>query len=201
MTYTREWDDIGLNLPGTRDSDEIDDASREAKVDLEERFSDIVKDVRADPWEAKPLNTVTRIHYSAGFHVSSMIETVTTVDIGFPYISPVLANGSLTILVPIPVPVGQILSKVRVRAKLYNAGSILVASVKRVDASGLSTQLGIASVTGVVNTTFTDFDTSTSPTLAGVDDVFYVNVDLQNPATPGVNISFLDVEVTLNTPT
>lgn len=52
MAYTRTWAQVN-NLLGSRDADEIDDASRETHTDLTERFSDIVYDVNADPWVLK----------------------------------------------------------------------------------------------------------------------------------------------------
>jgi hypothetical protein len=52
VAYTRTWTQV-LNLLGSRDADEIDDASREAKVDFTERFTDILYDVEADPWKVR----------------------------------------------------------------------------------------------------------------------------------------------------
>ena len=43
--YTRPWSEV-MNLSGSRDADEIDDAAREDKQDLTERLSDILEDVR-----------------------------------------------------------------------------------------------------------------------------------------------------------
>lgn len=50
--YTQVWSLVNFLL-GTRDADEIDDASRETHRDLTERFSDILFDVNADPWKVK----------------------------------------------------------------------------------------------------------------------------------------------------
>jgi len=52
MPYTQPWSLVNFLL-GTRDADEIDDASRETHRDLEERFSSILYDVNADPWKIK----------------------------------------------------------------------------------------------------------------------------------------------------
>ena len=53
MAYTTLWATI-LNLLGTRDADEIDDASREARAGLEERFNDIIwGGAASDPWKIK----------------------------------------------------------------------------------------------------------------------------------------------------
>jgi hypothetical protein len=52
MAYTRTWPEVNFLL-GTRDADEIDDASRETHLDLTERFSDILYDVNATPWKIK----------------------------------------------------------------------------------------------------------------------------------------------------
>ncbi len=52
MAYVYTWAQI-LNLLGSRDSDEIDDSSREAKAGFDERFRDILWDVEADPWQVK----------------------------------------------------------------------------------------------------------------------------------------------------
>lgn len=54
MAYTRDWDTEVLNTPpGSRDSDEIDDAIREFKVDINERLADMVYDPSADPVQIK----------------------------------------------------------------------------------------------------------------------------------------------------
>jgi hypothetical protein len=50
--YTQAWSLVNFLL-GTRDADEIDEASRETHRDLEERFKDILYDVEADPWKIK----------------------------------------------------------------------------------------------------------------------------------------------------
>jgi hypothetical protein len=50
--YTQLWPLVNFLL-GTRDADEIDEASRETHRDLEERFKDILYDVEADPWKIK----------------------------------------------------------------------------------------------------------------------------------------------------
>lgn len=104
MAYTRPWADVN-NLPGTRDADEIDDASRETHTDLEERFADIVQDVTADPWVLKVPGTGVDQSYSIRIPAAGgMIVSGLQFDPALGSVKPLTAGGSGTWVCCIQVP-------------------------------------------------------------------------------------------------
>lgn len=195
MAYTRAWVEV-LRLLGARDADEIDDASRETKVDLEERFTDILVDPAADPWRLKLPVDVKRLHFSQAFHVSSQIESLQTVNLLGYWITPLLANGGVLLQMALPIPVEGQLSLVRYRVRTLDATAAFTGKVFKVDSTGIGVQIGYKQVTGVVTTDFQDYDGLVTPTICGAGDVFYSEMTLQNPVGTGSMVYFLDLELT-----
>lgn len=116
MAYTREWAQV-MNLLGSRDADEIDDASREAKVDLDERFRDVIQDVDAFPWKLKiPGVDVNQklwmdIHPVSGYGVGGVtLGAVSANPSRYVFLTPAFINGQW--YVPVNLPRGSIVTDV-----------------------------------------------------------------------------------------
>src|SRR4051812_5094259 len=116
MPYTRTWAQVNALL-GSRDADEIDDASRETHVDLTERFGDILKDVTADPWEldVPQPGLITRYPWHSGYVKLTGPSTLPL--LGPNYISPSSLGDTAKIWLPVPVALGYRLKKVSFRWK------------------------------------------------------------------------------------
>ena len=115
MSPTRDWATQFLGTPlGSRDSDEIDDAIRELKVDLNERLPGIVKDVNAFPWQPNIVPGLVTQIIRYPWHIG-WIQTSGTVVYGPNYVS--IADAGLTskVWMPVPVLVGFRITKIAFR--------------------------------------------------------------------------------------
>lgn len=187
MAYTRPWSQV-LNLLGSRDADEIDDASREAHTDLTERFSDILEDVNADPWKIKGVAFTQRFHWSTGY-----LGTPTSGAIGIGnFVNPNASGASMTVYMPIQVPIGMKLVEVKFRWKLTGAGASAHADVQKNLSSASVSIIANANASG---TSWTDFSTGTLSEACSAGESFFATVSLTNGT--GTFAEFMDMEVTV----
>lgn len=187
MAYTRDWATEVIGTPlGSRDSDEIDDSIREFKVDLDERFADIVKDPAADPWEAKPLASQIRYPWSLGYAVS----VSGTLGVGS-QVNPVGASAAAVVYVPVIVPVGMRLVDVKFRLNVAS-GAAANGTVTKTDVTGAISFVGAPAV--AVGAGWIDVSIGAVSELCAAGSSFLATVTLNNS---GGTASFMDMEVTL----
>lgn len=143
MAYTRVWADVN-NLLGTRDSDEIDDASRETHVDLTERLTDILFDVAADPWKVKIPGVSGDGSQNHLVHpVAGNVFGNVGMDVSIARsVQPLAVGNSGTWAGPIAVPRGSTLKSVVFHVVRSTAGAAVVCRVIKVDDSGTPTTVG-----------------------------------------------------------
>lgn len=190
MPYTRTWDEVN-NLPGSRDADEIDDASRETHLDLTERFDDIIKGgAAADPWVLKTTGLISRYSWAIGTPAppSSGLMSVGSA------VGPNDPGAAQTIFVPIIVPKGSKLLQVSFRLRLSGAGASAVATVYKLFADGSTAVVGTPASPG--GTIWTDALVGPVLETAGDGESFMAFVTLEN-GTLGTFARFGTFEVTL----
>jgi hypothetical protein len=135
MAYTRDWATEVLGRPlGSRDSDEIDDAMREFRVDLNERLTDILQDPAAFPWVLKIPGTGVDQSYNiripaAGGHIVSGL----VFDPALGGVKPTSAGGSGKWVCSLQVP-RTIHVKAAVFSALRASPGIVTAKIVRVSA-------------------------------------------------------------------
>lgn len=155
MAYTRTWAEV-MMLLGTRDSDEIDDAVREARFDLMERFADILYDVEADPWKIKIPGVNSDgtqshlIHPISGVvfdNVGMNVDTARSVQ-------PLAVGNSGTWAGPIPVPRGSVIKAIAFRVRRTTVGATVICRLIEVDIDGVRTVISndAAPVAGAAQT-------------------------------------------------
>lgn len=146
MAYTRVWDTEVLGTPpGSRDSDEIDDAIREFKVDVSERLADLVFDINADPLVLKTPGVA--IDGSVTF-VRSAVPCVSGPNavVRGPYqVNPGAAGASAEIYFPIDAQQGSTLRAFSIDGYRTVAGASVQASLIEVD-KALQTSTALATV-------------------------------------------------------
>lgn len=145
MTYTRPWSD---SVPlGTLDADEIDDAMRDFRLDIHERCNTIMGadgDFANDPAIPYSMTTmhasITALNTATGavttgermipWYEGKIIATAGTVTQTQQYVDLTGASASLTLLVPMTLPVGVTLTGFRARVLFQNSGHTVSATFK-----------------------------------------------------------------------
>lgn len=155
MPYTRAWNPAGMLL-GSRDADEIDNATRDFARDLDERFTDILVDPAADPWQLKANATKHVMHWSAAHIQLRGATTDWPTQSAQRAIPPGVSEGFFAYF-PIVAPKGSNLTELSVKCLRTTAPAILNTTFAKIDAAG----------------TVTIIDTVNPPTDAGVQDAAY----------------------------
>lgn len=145
MTYTRTWSEVN-NLLGSRDADEIDDASRETHVDLTERFADIVQDVNANPWKLKlpglnpvdgtqsnpiPLTSGKMFGTTLEMIIADMAIQPTAISVGNSWVGEIIA------------PYGSVIKAIQARVLRTTAGATVSMKFRTVDSTGVNTDVSV----------------------------------------------------------
>jgi len=141
MTYTRTWDQV-LNVPGTRDADEIDNAFRETHTDLTERFAALVQDVNADPWV--PFSGALGFHRIHAWGGNATGFAVYDPTLGA--VTPDAAGHTGLWLASLPMLRGLHLKS----ATFYIYGPNITASVKRVNSATAEAPSIVASASSAI---------------------------------------------------
>lgn len=148
MAYLRPWDEV-FNLLGSRDADEIDDASREGHFDLTQRFDDIIEGgAQADPWRLKQssLSGDGNAKYLVAAE-TAVVDSVTEATRGPAYIHPKLANQGILVYFPITYVPGGTLIAWEIRGFRTTAAASVTAHLERTDIlAGTSVGLQIMSL-------------------------------------------------------
>jgi len=147
MAYTRTWAEV-LNLLGSRDSDEIDDASREAHVDFTERLSDILYDVNADPWVVRVpgVNIDGTVTHRMAAYASVLGTGTATRAPGS--VHPASASGSCELIFPVNGPQGSKVRAFNITGYRTIVGASVQAELWEIDTStGAATNLAAVSLT------------------------------------------------------
>lgn len=148
MAYTRVWAQV-LNLLGARDSDEIDDASREAHLDFQERFSDILYDVVGDPWKVRIPGVAVDGIQSVRIPATPAVATLGTPTRNNFDVQPggTGAPNAIGLAIPIIVPIDSTLISVEVVGYRTAAGATVQLSVAQLDyTTELFTSLSVVSL-------------------------------------------------------
>lgn len=180
-----------MNLPGSRDSDEIDDENREGHVDFTERFDDIIQGgAAADPWVLKGSSLTARYHWSIGFP-----GTPSTGALGIGNsISPQANGAAVSVTVPIIVPKNSKLIGVKFRLQATGAGASASATVFKHDSTGAPSAVGSVANAAIAGT-WSDYNIGTVAETALNGVSFYAVVNLANGT--GTFGKFMDFEVSL----
>lgn len=189
MAYTRPWDQV-MNLPGSRDADEIDDENREGHVDFTERFNDIIQGgAAADPWKLVGSFLVTRYLWSIGTP-----GTVSSGTLGVgSAVGPNADGASVAIHVPVIVPLGAKLAGVKFQVNASGAGTAIQASVYKVFANG--SVIGLGTPASPVGTGWQSINVGAISDVAADGDSYLATVLLTNGT--GTFARFGSFEVTL----
>lgn len=200
MAYTRDWDTEVLNTPpGTRDSDEIDDAIREFKVDLDERLRDMVWDLADDPVQVKvPGINVDgsqnikvpavdgRLMLNLQFDAASYIVKPTAVSQGGNWIA------------SIPVPRGTTIHSVGFNVARKTIGAAVTCSVIKVqNATGIASPIPTVLFSGgaVVNANIQGVSAGVIDTLidSGTDVLLRVDIAADGASVDNSFLASVDV--------
>lgn len=147
MPYTRTWAEV-MMLLGTRDSDEIDDAVREARSDLAERFASILFDVEADPWVVKipGVNVDGTQNWLYGSTDFELFGTTLTRALADLTVHPTAVSVGNSAVLHLTAPRGSVIKGFSVRV-LCETGATVSVTLRKITSLGVSSNIVIVAAT------------------------------------------------------